>query len=101
VSANFGEYPFRNCLEIRNRSRNGGSEGGHEGSKGHRSTACCHQRSPVQKPQAIFQTVSPRTSVNSVFWSHHAAFHLRLIYAGWIGSKMSLSSRAVTTFFNQ
>jgi hypothetical protein len=43
----------------------------------------------------------PRTRVHRVFWSHHAAFHLRLIYAGWIDSKMSLSPRTLTTFFNQ
>ncbi len=40
-------------------------------------------------------------SVNRLLQRHHAALHLRLIYALSIGSKMSLSPRALTTFVNQ
>jgi hypothetical protein len=40
-------------------------------------------------------------SVNRLFQRHHAALHLRLIYALSIGSKMSFSPRALRTFVNQ
>ena len=37
-------------------------------------------------------------TVNRVFQGRRAAFHLRLIYAPWIGVKLSLSPRLLTTF---
>ena len=40
------------------------SGGRQEGVKELRSAASCRQRSKVEKPSAIFQTVSPRTPVN-------------------------------------
>ena len=63
MPTNFGEYPFRNCLENRHRSPIGTPK-----------VAMRSQRDPdrrlpgadeaLEGPQAIFQTVSPRTSVN-------------------------------------
>jgi hypothetical protein len=60
----FAEYTFRNCLENRDGSQNGGSEGGQEGANGPQSAAFRRQRNTVQRPSAIFQTVSPRTRLN-------------------------------------
>src|SRR5215217_1442266 len=60
----FREFTFRNCLEKRDGSRNSGSEGGQEGSKGGRVPACCQRRGTVEMTSAIFQTVSPRTPLN-------------------------------------
>src|SRR5215210_7174818 len=53
--AKFREFSFRNCLENRNRSRSEGPKG----VEGGRSAVSCRQRSPVERPSAIFQTVSP------------------------------------------
>ena len=42
-------------------------ESDQEGFKEPRSTASCGRRSVIEKPSAIFQTVSPRTRVNKLF----------------------------------
>src|SRR5215211_7230497 len=63
--ANFGEFPFRNCLENRDVARNRCSGSRKDGPKGPRSAAFCRPRSTLARLSAIFQTVSPRTSVNS------------------------------------
>jgi hypothetical protein len=64
LQANFGEYPFRKCLENREKPRNGGSEGAQEGPKKPRPAASWRRRSVLERPWAISQTVSPRTPVN-------------------------------------
>jgi hypothetical protein len=61
---NFGEFIFRNCLENRDGLRNRGSGGRKVGPKEPRSAAFCRPRSSPEGPSTIFQTVSPRTSVN-------------------------------------
>jgi hypothetical protein len=43
---------------------NRGYKSGQKGSKECRLAASCRQRSAVETPSAIFQTVSPRTRVN-------------------------------------
>ena len=61
LRADFGELPFRDCLENRNRAR---IEAPRATKRGQRTpdlvTSCC-QSSLVEKPSGIFQTVSGET----------------------------------------
>jgi hypothetical protein len=67
VAISFGELPrirlpklFGNSVWVPNRAY----ESAQKGSKESISVVSCRQRSAVETPSAIFQTVSPRTSVN-------------------------------------
>src|SRR5215204_6768220 len=50
LQSNFGELPFRNCLENRDGPLTGGSEGTREASKRSRSAASCRPRSAFERP---------------------------------------------------
>src|SRR5215212_6713282 len=64
ATANFGEFTFQKLFGKSGGGAGQGSESSQEGSKEPRSVASCRQISPVERPSAIFQTVSLRGWVN-------------------------------------
>src|SRR5215207_6989504 len=47
--AKFAEFPFRNCLEIRDRSRMGAPRAAKRGGRSPNSGASCHQRGALRR----------------------------------------------------
>src|SRR5215213_11274880 len=58
VQVNFREFYFEKLFGKSGGGAGQGSESSQEGSKEPRSVASCRQISPVERPSAIFQTVS-------------------------------------------
>src|SRR5215212_5073377 len=61
VKPKFAELPFQKLFGKSGGGAGQGSESSQEGSKEPRSVASCRQINPVERPSAIFQTVSLET----------------------------------------